>query len=93
MTKWQLFFQIDQSFQIHRSYGSVLEGEADELKVLLVLVPVGDFWLLPLINSVITFISLKVVKVQFYPRELGCICFGAKFQGPNCWFWTNEIIS
>ncbi|KAE9449713.1 hypothetical protein C3L33_18383, partial [Rhododendron williamsianum] len=32
MTKWQLFQQIDQSFQIHRSYGSMLEGEADELK-------------------------------------------------------------
>lgn len=35
MTKWQLFLQIDQSFQIHRSYGSMIEGEADELKVLL----------------------------------------------------------
>lgn len=34
MTKWQLFLQIDQSFQIHRSYGSMLEGEADELKVI-----------------------------------------------------------
>ncbi|XP_043804556.1 cleft lip and palate transmembrane protein 1 homolog isoform X2 [Manihot esculenta] len=33
MTKWQLFLQIDQSFQIHRSYGSMLEGEADELKI------------------------------------------------------------
>ncbi|KAI8025460.1 CLPTM1-like membrane protein cnrB [Camellia lanceoleosa] len=32
MTKWQLFLQIDQSFQIHCSYGSMLEGEADELK-------------------------------------------------------------
>ncbi|XAR51054.1 hypothetical protein NMG60_11005563 [Bertholletia excelsa] len=32
MTKWQLFIQIDQSFQIHRNYGSMLEGEADELK-------------------------------------------------------------
>lgn len=32
MTKWQLFLQIDQSFQIHRSYGSMLDGEADELK-------------------------------------------------------------
>lgn len=32
LTKWQLFLQIDQSFQIHRSYGSMLEGEADELK-------------------------------------------------------------
>lgn len=33
LMKWQLFLQIDQSFQIHRSYGSMLEGEADELKV------------------------------------------------------------
>lgn len=32
LTKWQLFLQIDQSFQIHRNYGSMLEGEADELK-------------------------------------------------------------
>lgn len=32
MTKWQLFLQIDQSFQIHRSYGSMIDGEADELK-------------------------------------------------------------
>lgn len=33
MTKWQLFLQMDQSFQIHRSYGSMLDGESDELKV------------------------------------------------------------
>ncbi|MCO5614446.1 hypothetical protein L7F22_068728 [Adiantum nelumboides] len=32
VTKWQLFLQIDQSFQIHRTYGSMMEGEADELK-------------------------------------------------------------
>eukprot|EP00249_Psilotum_nudum_P023305 c28823_g2_i1 orf=744-2882(-) len=32
LTKWQLFMQIDQSFQIHRNYGSMLEGEADQLK-------------------------------------------------------------
>ena len=34
LTKWQMFLQIDQSFQIHRSYGSMIEGEADELKVI-----------------------------------------------------------
>lgn len=34
MTKWQLFLQIDQSFQMQKSYGSMLEGEADELKVM-----------------------------------------------------------
>lgn len=33
MTKWQIFLQMEQSFQVHRSYGSMLEGEADELKV------------------------------------------------------------
>lgn len=38
MTKWQLFLQIDESFQIHRSYGSMLECEADELKVCLVII-------------------------------------------------------
>lgn len=32
LMKWQLFLHIDQSFQIHRNYGSMLEGEADELK-------------------------------------------------------------
>ena len=29
LTKWQIFLQMDQSFQIHRNYGSMLEGEAD----------------------------------------------------------------
>lgn len=33
LTRWQLYLQVDQSFQIHRSYGSMLDGEADELKV------------------------------------------------------------
>ncbi len=33
LTRWQLYLQVDQSFQIHRSYGSMLEGEADEVKV------------------------------------------------------------
>ncbi|CAM8906567.1 unnamed protein product [Rhodiola kirilowii] len=32
MTKWQLYLQIEQSFQVHRSYGSMLEGETDEMK-------------------------------------------------------------
>lgn len=45
MTKWQLFLQIDQSFQIHRSYGSMLEGEADELKVFTCILSVcNSFW-------------------------------------------------
>ncbi|KAJ3675504.1 hypothetical protein LUZ60_004546 [Juncus effusus] len=32
MTKWQLYLQIEQSFQVHKSYGSMLEGETDEIK-------------------------------------------------------------
>ncbi|CAM6082675.1 unnamed protein product [Calypogeia fissa] len=32
LTRWQLYLQVDQSFQTHRSYGSMIEGEADELK-------------------------------------------------------------
>ncbi|KAF5727625.1 cleft lip and palate transmembrane protein 1 [Tripterygium wilfordii] len=32
MTKWQLFLQIEQSFQMQRNYGSMLEGEGDEIK-------------------------------------------------------------
>lgn len=35
LTRWQLYLQVDQSFQIHRSYGSMLDGQADELKVCL----------------------------------------------------------
>jgi hypothetical protein len=49
MTKWQLFLQMEQSFQVHRSYGSMLEGEADELKVTIVhtLNPTKkDIWIL-----------------------------------------------
>jgi Cleft lip and palate transmembrane protein 1 (CLPTM1) len=34
LTKWQWYLQIDQSFQLQKSYGSMLEGEADELKVI-----------------------------------------------------------
>ena len=37
MMKWQLFQQVDQSFQMQRSYGSMLDGESDELKVTLCL--------------------------------------------------------
>jgi hypothetical protein len=33
LTRWQLYQQIDQSFQLHKSYGSMMDGEADELKV------------------------------------------------------------
>ncbi|XP_074575026.1 uncharacterized protein LOC141831544 [Curcuma longa] len=32
LTKWQFFLQIEQAFQVQRSYGSMLEGESDEVK-------------------------------------------------------------
>lgn len=32
-TKWQFFLQVDKSFQKQRCYGSMLEGEADDLNV------------------------------------------------------------
>ncbi|KAG0595901.1 hypothetical protein M758_UG207900 [Ceratodon purpureus] len=32
LTRWQLYQQIDQSFHLHLSYGSMMDGEADELK-------------------------------------------------------------
>ncbi|XP_042413416.1 cleft lip and palate transmembrane protein 1 homolog isoform X1 [Zingiber officinale] len=32
LTKWQFFLQIEQAFQVQRSYGSMLEGESDEIK-------------------------------------------------------------
>lgn len=46
LTRWQLYLQVDQSFQIHRSYGSMLDGQADELKVCLSTYVVTDvtFW-------------------------------------------------
>ncbi|KAL8171833.1 hypothetical protein V2J09_023637 [Rumex salicifolius] len=55
MTKWQLFLQIDQSFQIHRSYGSMLEGESDELKRVFL---EGNPYLLVLTMAVSIFHSL-----------------------------------
>ncbi|PKI39727.1 hypothetical protein CRG98_039897 [Punica granatum] len=71
MTKWQLFLQIDQSFQIHRSYGSMLEGEADELKrvflegnpYLLVITTVVS-----LLHSVFDFLAFKN-DIQFWNKN------------------------
>ncbi|XP_059656256.1 uncharacterized protein LOC132303146 [Cornus florida] len=71
MTKWQLFLQIDQSFQVHRNYGSMLEGEADELKrvflegnpVLLVITMVVS-----LLHSVFDFLAFKN-DIQFWNKN------------------------
>ncbi|KAK1287779.1 hypothetical protein QJS10_CPB19g00206 [Acorus calamus] len=71
MTKWQLFLQIDQSFQIHRSYGSMLEGEADELKrVFLEGNPylLGVTMVVSLLHSVFDFLAFKN-DIQFWNKN------------------------
>uniref|UniRef100_A0A1D1YVH0 Cleft lip and palate transmembrane protein 1 n=1 Tax=Anthurium amnicola TaxID=1678845 RepID=A0A1D1YVH0_9ARAE len=71
MTKWQLFLQIDQSFQIHRSYGSMIEGEADELKrVFLEGNPylLGVTMVVSLLHSVFDFLAFKN-DIQFWNKN------------------------
>ncbi|KAF5198070.1 Cleft lip and palate transmembrane protein 1-like protein [Thalictrum thalictroides] len=71
MTKWQLFMQIDQSFQIHRSYGSMLEGEADELKrVFLEGNPylLGITMIVSCLHSVFDFLAFKN-DIQFWNKN------------------------
>ncbi|KDP24214.1 hypothetical protein JCGZ_25871 [Jatropha curcas] len=71
MTKWQLFLQIDQSFQIHRNYGSMLEGEADELKrVFLEGNPylLGITMVVSLLHSVFDFLAFKN-DIQFWNKN------------------------
>ncbi|XP_031250476.1 cleft lip and palate transmembrane protein 1 homolog [Pistacia vera] len=71
MTKWQLFLQIDQSFQVHRSYGSMIEGEADELKRVFL---EGNPYLLvitmvvSLLHSVFDFLAFKN-DIQFWNKN------------------------
>ncbi|KAL3818770.1 hypothetical protein ACJIZ3_004675 [Penstemon smallii] len=71
MTKWQLFLQIDQSFQIHRSYGSMLDGEADELKRVFL---EGNPYLLAItmavsmLHSVFDFLAFKN-DIQFWNKN------------------------
>lgn len=71
MTKWQLFMQIDQSFQVHRSYGSMLEGEADELKRVFL---EGNPYLLvitmvvSMLHSVFDFLAFKN-DIQFWNKN------------------------
>ncbi|CAH9109961.1 unnamed protein product [Cuscuta europaea] len=71
MTKWQLFLQIDQSFQIHRSYGSMIEGESDELKRVFL---EGNPYLLvvtmvvSLLHSVFDFLAFKN-DIQFWNKN------------------------
>lgn len=71
MTKWQLFLQIDQSFQIHRSYGSMLDGESDELKRVFL---EGNPYLLvitmvvSMLHSVFDFLAFKN-DIQFWKKN------------------------
>ncbi|KAI4378845.1 hypothetical protein MLD38_016271 [Melastoma candidum] len=71
MTKWQIFMQIEQSFQIHRSYGSMLEGEGDELKRVFL---EGNPYLLvitmvvSLFHSVFDFLAFKN-DIQFWNKN------------------------
>lgn len=71
MTKWQLFLQIDQSFQIHRSYGSMVDGEADELKRVFL---EGNPYLLAitmvvsLLHSMFDFLAFKN-DIQFWNKN------------------------
>ncbi|CAN8256856.1 unnamed protein product [Cochlearia groenlandica] len=71
MTKWQLFQQIDQSFQIHRSYGSMLDGESDELKrVFLEGNPylLGITMFVSMLHSVFDFLAFKN-DIQFWNKN------------------------
>ncbi|KAF9684145.1 hypothetical protein SADUNF_Sadunf04G0087300 [Salix dunnii] len=71
MTKWQVFMQIDQSFQVHRSYGSMIEGEADELKRVFL---EGNPYLLvitmvvSMLHSVFDFLAFKN-DIQFWNKN------------------------
>lgn len=71
LMKWQLFLQIDQSFQIHRSYGSMLEGEADELKrVFLEGNPylLGITLIVSMLHSIFDFFAFKN-DIQFWNKN------------------------
>ncbi|BAS89353.1 Os04g0441900, partial [Oryza sativa Japonica Group] len=71
MTKWQIFLQMEQSFQVHRSYGSMLEGEADELKrVFLEGNPyfLGLTMIVSLFHSLFDFLAFKN-DIQFWNKN------------------------
>lgn len=71
MTKWQLFLQMDQSFQIHRSYGSMLDGESDELKrVFLEGNPylLGVTMIVSVMHSLFDFLAFKN-DIQFWNKN------------------------
>jgi hypothetical protein len=71
LTRWQLYLQIDQSFQIHKSYGSMMDGEADELKRVFL---EGNPYLLgltmcvSLLHTVFDFLAFKN-DIQFWNKN------------------------
>ncbi|KAG6542059.1 hypothetical protein Mapa_016523 [Marchantia paleacea] len=71
LTRWQLYLQIDQSFQIHRSYGSMIEGEADELKRVFVEgnpILLAVTMAVSLLHSVFDFLAFKN-DIQFWNKN------------------------
>ncbi|KAG0571434.1 hypothetical protein KC19_VG011000 [Ceratodon purpureus] len=71
LTRWQLYQQIDQSFQLHKSYGSMMDGEADELKRVFL---EGNPYLLgltmcvSLLHTVFDFLAFKN-DIQFWNKN------------------------
>ncbi|CAA0839280.1 Transmembrane CLPTM1 family protein [Striga hermonthica] len=92
MTKWQLYLQIDQSFQIHRNYGSMLEGEADELKRVFL---EGNPYLLvvtmvvSLLHSLFDFLAFKN-DIQFWNKNKSMEGLSAKSVVVN--FFSQLIV-
>ncbi|KAL3688246.1 hypothetical protein R1sor_014555 [Riccia sorocarpa] len=71
LTRWQLYLQIDQSFAIHRSYGSMIEGEADELKRVFVEgnpVLLGITMAVSILHSAFDFLAFKN-DIQFWNKN------------------------
>ncbi|XP_074307859.1 uncharacterized protein LOC141642815 [Silene latifolia] len=71
MTKWQLFLQIEQSFQMQRSYGSMIESEGDEIKrVFLEGNPylLGITMVVSMLHSVFDFLAFKN-DIQFWNKN------------------------
>ncbi|KAH9571576.1 hypothetical protein CY35_02G100600 [Sphagnum magellanicum] len=71
LTRWQLYLQVDQSFKMQHSYGSMLEGEADELKRVFL---EGNPYLLAvtmavsLLHTVFDFLAFKN-DIQFWNKN------------------------
>ncbi|KAF3504729.1 hypothetical protein F2Q69_00039909 [Brassica cretica] len=69
MMKWQLFQQVDQSFQMQRSYGSMLDGESDELKATLCNpYLLGITMCVSMLHSVFDFLAFKN-DIQFWNKN------------------------